>query len=319
MRKPHIFAVFMAVLIGSGLTASACSDRNPTETTQINVVATTTILADIAANIVGGDGEVSALLPIGASPHDYQASAQQVAAIQSADLVVANGLLLEEGLLDVLDSAKADGANIVEIAPLVNPLPFLGGHDHDDHDECLEDDHSETSDDPHFWLDPERSALAATLIAAELAKVDATVDWSARAEAYADQLLDTDREIVTLLESIPNEHRKLVTNHGSFGYFASRYNFEVIGVVIPGGSTLADPSSAELAALVEAVIREGVPAIFGETTESSAVAEAIAAEVGASVQVIELYTGSLGESGSGAETLIDMLKTNANRMAAALG
>ncbi|MCP3997958.1 MAG: zinc ABC transporter substrate-binding protein [bacterium] len=312
MRQPHLLAASTALLLGIALASSACSDSSHRETNQLTVVATTTVLADIAANIVGDDGDVSSLLPIDASPHDYQASAQQVANIQSADLVIANGLLLEEGLIDILDSAMADGANVVEIGPLVDPLPFQGTH-HDEHDE------HDASDDPHFWLDPERSALAANLIGAQLAEIDPSIDWASRAAAYADRLLTADLEIAALLESIPPEDRKLVTNHGSFGYFAARYDFEIIGIVIPGGSTLADPSSSELANLVESIEQEDVPAIFGETTESSAVAEAIAAEVGELVQVIELYTGSLGEPGSGAETLIDMLKTNAKRIANALG
>ncbi len=110
----------------------------------------------------------------------------------------------------------------------------------------------------------------------------------------------------------------LVTNHHSLGYFAQSYGFEVIGVVIPGGSTLAEPSSAELSALVEKVQQSGVRAIFGETTESETIADALASEVGTSVEVVELYTGSLGEPGSGADTLSGMLLTNATRITDAL-
>jgi zinc/manganese transport system substrate-binding protein len=92
----------------------------------------------------------------------------------------------------------------------------------------------------------------------------------------------------------------------------------VIGTVVPGGATLAEPSSAELAALVEEIEAEGVRAIFAETTEPSVLADAIAAETGGTVEVVELYTGSLGEPGSGADTLIGMLITNARRIAEAL-
>jgi zinc/manganese transport system substrate-binding protein len=111
----------------------------------------------------------------------------------------------------------------------------------------------------------------------------------------------------------------MVTNHEAFGYFAARYGFEVIGVVIPGGSTLAEPSSAELAALVEIMESESVRVIFAETSQPTALAEAVAAELGGDVDVVELFTESLGPPGSGAETLSKMLLTNAERISAALG
>jgi len=161
-------------------------------------------------------------------------------------------------------------------------------------------------------------ADAAKLIAAELEKVDPSTDWTARADEYATELLETNSEIAETLSSIPEDRRVLVTNHASLGYFADRYDFEVIGVVFPGGSALAEPSSAELSDLVEVIDHEGVSAIFGETTESTEIAEAVAAEIGTAVEVVQLYTGSLGEPGSGAETLIDMLLLNARKIAEAL-
>jgi zinc/manganese transport system substrate-binding protein len=124
---------------------------------------------------------------------------------------------------------------------------------------------------------------------------------------------------MTILDVVPAERRVLVTNHDALGYFADRYGFEVLGTVIPGGATLADPSSADLAELVATIQREEVPAIFAETIEPSVLAETVAAEVGDQVRVVELFTGSLGEEGSGAETLIDALIINARRIAEALG
>lgn len=295
------------------LAVTACgSGDDTTDGGALDVVATTTILGDIATHVVGDSGTVTTLLPIGTDPHDYQASARQAAAIAGADLVIANGLGLEEGLSDVLDSAAADGANIVEIAPLVNPIPFAT--DHADADAT----HDHSNDDPHFWLDPLRDADAARLIAAELTAVDPNTDWTARAATYADELTTTDIQITETLSAIPDDRRKLVTNHEAFGYFAERYGFEVIGAVIPGGSTLAAPSSAQLSELAGLIDTVGVPAIFTETTESEALADALAAEVGKQIAVVQLYTGSLGEPGSGADTLTGMLLTNARLIADAL-
>ena len=167
-------------------------------------------------------------------------------------------------------------------------------------------------------MDPLRVAEAARLIAAELAALDPTKEWRARADAYAAELGELDEEIQGMLASIPAEKRKLLTNHDALGYFADRYGFEVVGTVIPGGSTLAEPSSAGLARLVETIEEEGVKVIFAETIEPAALAEALAAEADTEVRVVEIYTGSLGEPGSGADTLIGMLRTNARLIADAL-
>lgn len=293
----------VGVMLVLAATACAGSDGATEEDPKIAVVATTTVLGDVVANVAGEHATVEVLLPIGADPHDYQASAQQVAAIESADMVVANGLGLEEGLGDVLEAAAGDGANVYEVAPLLEPLPFGDG----------------STLDPHVWLDPVRMAEAARLIATELATIDGAVDWDASASAYSERLLASDADIEATLAVIPAERRKLVTNHDALGYFADRYGFTVVGVVIPGGSTLAEPSPAELAALVNTIESERVPAIFTELGETSALAGALAAESAGDVAVVELQVGSLGEEGTEAETLIGMLVENARLIADALG
>jgi zinc/manganese transport system substrate-binding protein len=308
-RSHHEVFIAMVVLVALGLSGCSSSDASEAETKSIRVVATTTMLGDVASNVVGGAGTVEVLLPLGADPHDYQASSQQVALIQRADLVLANGLELEEGLEDVLQGAQDDGANVVFVAERLDPIPF-------DTSDSADEDHG--SDDPHVWLDPIRMAEAGRIVAAELAVVAPGEDWVDRAESYASELIAADVAIEEILAVIPAANRKLVTNHSSLGYFADRYGFEIVGTVVPGGSTLSDPSSAELAALVEALNQEGVRAIFAETTEPAALAEAVAEEAGETISVVDLYTGSLGETGSGAETLVGMLYTNARRIAEAL-
>jgi zinc/manganese transport system substrate-binding protein len=331
-----------AVAMVTALVAAGCGGGTESEDDAgLLVVATTTMLGDLAVNIVGDGGTVEVLLPVGADPHAYQASARQAATLGQADLVIANGLGLEEGLHDVLEAAADDGARIVEVAERLNPIPFApsehdehehgheGTHDHEDqgdhehedegdHEHEDEGDHEHGDFDPHVWLDPLRMAEAARLIAAELEEIDPEGGWSDRAEAYAAELLAADEEIREILSVVVPGHRQLVTNHHALGYFADRYGFEVIGVVIPGGSTLAEPSSAELAALVAEIEEEAVTAIFAETTEPSALAEAVAAEVGYEVAVVGLYTGSLGEPGSEADSLIGMLLSNAELIAEAL-
>jgi zinc/manganese transport system substrate-binding protein len=306
MSRPAARAL-LSLVLGVSLAAAACGDTTPAD--GLTVVATTTILGDVVTNVAGADATVEVILPVGADPHDYQPSARQVAALLDADLVIANGLGLEAGFEDVLETVASDGANVVEIAPMLDPIPFG--------DSDGADGEAETRD-PHVWLDPLRMTDAARIIAAELETIDGDIDWASRADAYAAELLEAHDDILRILEPIPAADRLLVTNHDALGYFAARYGFEVIGTVIPGGATLSDPSSGELAALVAEIEERNVPAIFAETTEVATLAEAVAAETGGEVAVVELFTGSLGEPGEGADTLVSMLVVNATRIADAL-
>ena len=286
------------------------------------IVATTTILGDVVSNLVGDDGRVETIMPIGADPHDFEASAQQAALIREADLVIANGLGLEEGLVDLIASAEGEGANVLELAPLLDPLPFAGDHGHDeDGDEAAEPEDDHGDDDPHFWQDPVRMAEAVRLIAQRLAELqiaNPARDWSQRAETYAAEIMDAHAANESVLATVPIERRKLVTNHEAFGYFADRYRFEVIAVVVPGGSTLAAPSAGDLADLVEEMKHEGMRAIFAENTNPTALAEAVAAELDEQVTVVQLYTDSLGEAGSAASTYIGLITENARLVTEAL-
>ena len=300
MNRPIRFVGFVAL----SLLMTACDPGSSTKDDGVEIVVTTTVLGDILQSLVGSDATVQVLMPIGADPHDFQASASQVSALNKADLVVANGLGLEEGLESVLAASAEDGARVLYVGPLMDPLPF--GHDPD-------------LPDPHVWLDPVRMMDAVDGILSELESVDGSVDWGASGDVYKEELAVADWELQALLGTVPLWSRMLVTNHDSLRYFANRYGFEVVGVVIPGGSTLADPSSAEMANLVAVIEASEISAIFAETSQSALLAEAVAAEVGRDVEVVELYTASLGPSGSGAETYLKMLRVNADRVASALG
>ena len=291
-----------AVALSFSLATVACAGSANPEDRGLQVVATTSILGDIAANVVGDEGEVEVLIPIGVDAHDFSPSSQQASLLAGADLVVANGLGLEAGLEDVLETVADDGVEVLELAPLVDPIEFRGGG----------------AADPHFWMDPIRVGDAAVALG------DALDDhrpggWQDRAAAYAAAMSATDQEVAELLSALPGDRREMVTNHEAFGYFAERYGFEILGVVMPGGSTLAEPSSAELAALVDVMEQSGTTTIFAETTEPTTLADAVAAELGKDVEVVELFTESLGAPGSGAETLSEMLLTNAGRISEALG
>jgi zinc/manganese transport system substrate-binding protein len=333
-RRAAVRRLTFTILVALAMLAAACSDAGSgtmttpppagdTTTTPavepvVHVVATTTILGDVVRSIVGDHGIVDVLMPIGADPHDFNPSSRQVALMQDADLIVANGLLLEEGVMDVLEALEGEGARVLWVAERLDPLPFGGnGRDHDDgHDHDNGHDHGEY--DPHVWTDPIRMAAAALIISDELTAITSAVDWLTPAQAYADDLVAVDAEIASLVATLPPERRLLVTNHDALGYFADRYGFTVVGTVIPGGTTLSAPSPAALARLVDIIEELGIPAIFAENIDTTVLATALAAEVGHDVAVVELTTDSLGEPGTETGTLRGMLLGNARAIVDAL-
>ena len=369
----------VAVLAMLALVAAACgSDTTTTSTAQApadapTVAVTTNILGDVVRNIVGDQMNVTTIMPVGADPHDFQASAQQVNEMTTAVAIVANGAAFEEGLLDVIETAEDDGVPVYEAIATVATLEFgedshgheeegeehedeehedeeHGDEEHEDEehedeehedeehedeeheDEEHEDEgdehaHEEEGDghahdgaDPHFFTDPARMALAVDGIADFLIDNVDGVDTeaiAANADAYIGELEALDSEVVEILAPLDDGERVLITNHEVFGYFADRYDFEVVGAVIPSGSTTDGTSAEALNELAHLIEDEGVGAIFGDTSSSSELVETLAAEVG-DISVVELYSESLGDDSSDGATYVDMVRTNANRIAEAL-
>ena len=171
--------------------------------------------------------------------------------------------------------------------------------------------------DPHFWFDPIRVKLAVDDIAERLSALDpARRDtYVANASAYGVELDELHTWTQQQLAAVPQANRLLVTSHDSLGYFATLYDFEVVGVIL-SITTEVEPSPEDLADLVDEVREYQVPAVFGETTVSDRLAQAVATESGA--EFVRLYSGSLGGDGSGAATYIGMVRTNVERIAEAL-
>lgn len=329
-RVATAVAVGAVVLAACGSPQDAAPPGDPVAepSAGVHVVATTSILGDIVGELVADDGEVSVIMPPGADPHSFQASAADAALLRDATMVVAIGLDLEEALVSMLESAREDGAHVLEIAEHLDPIEFgasAGGpHAHDDshlEDHALEDDHAHGPEDPHVWFDPIRMADAVGLIARELDGVAPSEAWAARADAYVTELLAVHDDLVAIFDEIPEERRVLVTNHDALGYLAHRYGFQVLGTVIPGSSTQAEADPRSFSRLITVVEQARVPAVFAENTDSTRLAEQLASEVGRSdlqLEVVRLYTDALGPHGSGAETYLGLLRTNAQLIADAL-
>lgn len=286
-------------------------------------VATTTQLGSILDQITTCAGTSSStVMGPGDDPHDFSASSRQVAELSGAELVVSNGLGLEAGLQTALDNAAADGARVLEVAEGVDPLP-LGGHggDHGAEEHGAQDGHEghdHGSLDPHFWMDVERMAQAAELIGDELAEATGDQQYAQCGTDVSGELEGVDAEVREILAEVPEDHRTLVADHDAYGYFAEAYGFEIGGVVVPGGSTDSEPSSGELAALVTQMDAEGTDALVTGAGAGNRLVQALSAETGGEVPVVELYEGGIGPEGSGAETYADAMVLNARTLAEAL-
>jgi zinc/manganese transport system substrate-binding protein len=327
-----------------GTSDSALPEKTALET--LSVVVTTTILGSVVRDIVtcavGDDAGLSVIMPMGVDPHDFQASSEQVALMVGADLTVVNGLGLEAGLVSTFETLSAEGNPIFEVAGEVNPLPFgrsdddhageekasddhaadehageeKAGDDHANEDED-EDEHGHGGFDPHFWFDMDRMATAAELVGVRLGAVGGE-QYVICGESVGAEIRVAEGNIIRILSAVPSERRILVTDHDALAYFANRYDFEVVGVVIPGGSTLGETSSQDLATLVSVMRDRQVSAIFGNQATNADILAVLADEVGSRVSVTEVFVGSLGGPGSEAETYIDMMTTNATRISQAL-
>jgi len=289
----------------------------------------TNILGDVVERVVGDAATVITIMPVGADPHDFQPSAQQIAQMNDADALIINGGGFEEGLVDIVEAAEADGLVVFEALGAVDTLEFAGHSDHDDEDHSDDDedhddeDHSDdehADGDPHFFTDPQRMTVAVTAISeflvSEVAGIDTEVTQAAT-DDYLTALADLDDEIAETLSTIAAADRVLVTNHDVLTYFADRYDFEIIGTVIPGGTTVDSTNAEALAELAEIIEAEGIPAVFSDTSSSDELAQTLALEAGA-IEVVELYSESLGAADSDGSTYLDMMRANAERIAQAL-
>jgi zinc/manganese transport system substrate-binding protein len=303
MRRMPVAVVAVPVL---ALALAACGDDGAARASgdRPHVVVTTNVLGDVASELVGDEATVEVIMPPDVAPHEFQASAEQVAAMRDADVLITNGAGFEEGLAETIEAAEQDGVPTFAAIDAVDTLQLEG----------------DGGTDPHFFTDPARMAAAARGIADFLVDEVPDLDTPAfarQAEATIDELHELDADVERTLSVVPGNRRTLVTNHEVFGYFADRYGFDVVGAVIPAGTTQAEPSAEQLDDLAQTIGEERVPAIFVETSSPTRLADTLADEVG-DVDVVELFSESLGDEGSGGETYVAMMRTNAGRIADAL-
>lgn len=291
--------LFVTLVIWAGVLAACAVEKPPAQAGDLpRVLAVETFLADMAQNVAGERLKVEALMPIGLDPHAFQPTPADVAKIADSQVVIVNGTGFETWLDETLKNAGGERLVVEASAGLQPRKPA----------------ESETVDearDPHFWLDPVSVIHYVENIRDGLIQADpgAKDIYTQNAAVYINSLNELDSWIRTQVEQITVEQRLLVTNHESFGYFADRYGFKVIGTILPSVSTGTAPSAEQMAALIETIKASGVKAIFLETGADRRLADQIAQETGVKV-IADLYTHSITETGGKAPTYLAMMKYN---------
>ncbi|MBY4272971.1 zinc ABC transporter substrate-binding protein [Rhodococcus fascians] len=294
------FSSAVAVAAAIGLCLSGCSadgDDRPV------VIVSTNILGDVVQQLVGDEADVVTLMKPNADPHSFEISAQEGARLRTADLIVSNGLGLEEGLQQHLDEAAAENVPTFVAGDAIDVLEYTEGD-------------AAGSPDSHFWTDPARMTAVVDALEPALAGLDGvdSAEIADRTAGYRLQLKGLDDDMSATFAAIPDQRRALVTNHHVFGYLADRFDFTVIGAAIPGGTTLAAPSASDLAELVGAIEKTGVPAIFAESSSPDRLVQTLASEADIRVAVIELFTESLTAPDGGAPDYLTMMRVNTERI-----
>ncbi len=308
MTAKRLGLCLVIALVMTACAPAADADHN---VEKLRVVATTTIVGDVV-NAVGGDAiDLSTLLPAGADPHSFDPTPQDVARVAEADIVFVNGAGLEGFLKNLIENAGG-AAQIVDLSENLPLLEFSGGRDHNG------EQADERGADPHVWFDVTNVMAWVETIEQELRALDPANAgaYAANSAAYRTTLEELDVWIAEQVAQIPAANRKIVTDHAVFGYFAVRYGLEQVGAVIPGYSTLAEPSARELAELEDAIRDLGVKAIFVGKTVSPNLPQRVASDTG--TQLVFLYTGSLSEAGGPASTYVEMMRFNVAAIVGAL-
>ena len=258
----------------------------------LTAVATTTQVADLVRQVGGDRISVDGMLRPGGDPHDYEPRPSDVAAVAGAEVVFRSGGEVDEWLDDVIGNAGGDAG----VVSLIDSVHRLG-------------------DDPHWWQDPRNAVRALERIRATLSRLDpgGRAVYRGNAERAIRALRRLDRDIAACVERVPPAKRKIVTTHDALGYFAHRYGIEVVGAVIPSLSTQAQASAGDVERLVEQIRREGVEAVFPESSVNPDIERAIAREARARVGE-PLFADSLGPEGSAGETYAGALAADAGAL-----
>jgi ABC-type Zn uptake system ZnuABC Zn-binding protein ZnuA len=292
--------------IAAALLVAACSGPGtgtgttpPPSAAQVRVVTTTSVFADIVANIGGDLVTATSIVPPGVGPEDYEPQPRDAILLAKADLIVSNGVGLDDWLNDLLQSGSEQSTPKLVLGDGIPTIDVDG------------------EPNPHFWLDPslvKQYYVPKIVTALSAADPAGAATYQSNAQTYSASLDGLDTELKALVEQIPAESRKLVTFHDAFPYLARHYGFEVVGVIL--ANVGQEPTAAELAQLVETVKAAHVKAVFSEAQFSPKLAQTLADEAGIEHIVTTLYNDALGPAP--ADTYLGLMRYDMEQIVAAL-
>ena len=306
-------ALVAAIALTVGACGGSSASTSPTNGSGYVVLATTSVFADIAKLALGDTVTIDTIVPAGVDVHTFEPSPADAQKLTDADLIVMNGLGLDEWVLTLLEGAGKTEADVLELGEDLTGFEYIEEEHEAGAEEGETDEHGHGGTDPHIWLDPAGAQLYMERIAKRVS--DDRADLADRiALAFGeglDQLTALKNDIAAKYAAIPAEKRKIVTFHDAFGYYARAYGITIVGVAVeaPG----QDPSAQEIAALIEAIRAAGVTSIFSEVQFPSKVLNQIAAETGA-VVLEDLYSDALGAAP--ADTYVGAMQKNADAILA---
>lgn len=340
MSNTKKLSLFFTLFLGfSWLTACNRQSEKIVNPGKLQIVATTTIVGDVVKQVGGDFIDLEVLLPVGADPHSFDPTPQDVAKISNADLVFANGAGLEAFLEKIIDSANAED-KLVYVSEGVDFLMFESTdnsekvgeefnhndevHDDEnaqndqDHDDEGEERHHHEGMDPHTWTDPNNVLVWVQNITQVLIEKDQvnSIFYESNAEKFTLELEALDSWIRAQVALIPSENRKLVTDHTLFSYFADEYGFEQVGAIILGFSTLSEATAQDLAEIEDVIRSLHVKAVFVGNSVNPSLAERVASDTG--VQLVYVYTGSLSDADGEAGSYLAYMRYNTNAFINAL-
>ncbi|HEY6993365.1 MAG TPA: metal ABC transporter substrate-binding protein [Xanthobacteraceae bacterium] len=272
---------------------------------RIKAVAAFSILGDLVRNVGGDRVEVATLVGPNSDAHVYSPTPGDAKKLGAAGIVVVNGLGLE-GWMARLVQASGSKAQTVVASKGITPRK-MEDEGHPGHMVI----------DPHAWQSIANAKIYVANIRDGLSKVDPAgkAAYEANAKAYLAKLDGLEQEVRAAIVKIPPDHRKLITTHDAFGYFADAYGVQFISP--EGVSTDAEPSAKDVARIIDQVRKQRIPAVFMENISDPRMMQQIAKEAGAKIGGT-LYSDALTDDKGDAPTYIDLIRHNLEQLAAAL-
>ncbi len=270
---------FAFILLGTSI--AACQPAPTSSVHQVRVVTTTTVFAGMVASVGGDLIEVTSLVPKNGDVHTFEPKPADIRAVAQADLLVMNGLGLDDWLEKTIANASPRGTPLLKLGVDLPGVRLLPGE-------------APGTQNPHVWLDVKYAQAYVDRIITALRAADPTHadQYQSQGTAYRQRLDELDRWVRDQIASIPKPNRKIVTFHDAFPYYAREYGITIVGVAVqaPG----QDPSAGDTAALVKAIRAAGVKAIFSEAQFPAKLVRQLADETGSKV-VADLYDDSIGD------------------------